>query len=299
MGGLMSQKRKKATRIVVPTAVAAAVVAAALSINWSSGLQADPAQEKGAGSAQEKDARSAGSVSDDPATWRLPIEAYLPGPPQGVAGFAAATRDGRIDECMEAAGFADWEPAPDLPSLGDDSLTGDRYGVHDLEQVQKSGYHPDPDKLKAYNKALLEDHSMETDREILLECARKVDGRPGEALDVAAQKPTVAEEIAWYSYRDSKSDPTVLNVFTQWSACMKAKGYEYEAPMDANDDPQWATDGGSTQKEIETAVADVECRSKHHVAKVWFDAESTIQQKMIKRNVKALEQERKSAEAAQ
>jgi hypothetical protein len=291
----MSQPKQKAAKFVVPTAVAAAVAAVALSITWSSGLQAESHQEQTPGSApQQKVTGATESEGDDPTTWRLPIEAYLPGPSQGMTGFATSTRDERIDECMAAAGFADWEPAPDLPSLGSGgSLTADRYGIHDLEQARKGGYHPDPDKVKAYNEALTEDHSMETDREVLRECAIKVDGRPRESLDVA-QEPTLAEEIAWYSYRDSKSDPAALSVFKQWSTCMKAKGYEYEAPMDANDDPRWAAAGGLTQQEIDTAVADVECRDRHHVEKAWFDAETTIQRSYISKNLKALEQEQTS-----
>ncbi len=287
----VSNPKRRISRVAVSAVLAAATATVIISSTSKSGESGQAQTVKSHG--QDLVAESSAD-SDDPTTWQLPIEAYLPDTSR-AGSLVASARDARIDECMADAGLPEWEPAPDLPSLENNSFTGTRYGRSDIEQARKSGYHPDPEKVAAYNKALREDHSMETDREVLKKCAFKVDGRPSEEMD-AARQPSMAEEIAYYSYRDSMNDSRVLRAFKRWSECMKTKGYNYEAPMDANDDPQWAANGGFTQKEIDTAVADVECRDKYHVERVWFDSEAEIQNSMIGKNLKVLQQERVAAQ---
>ncbi|BFO16066.1 hypothetical protein SHKM778_24540 [Streptomyces sp. KM77-8] len=50
---------------------------------------------------------------DNPATWRLPIESYMPTTQQARLVFS--TRDELIDRCMADGGYPQWKPAPDLP----------------------------------------------------------------------------------------------------------------------------------------------------------------------------------------
>ncbi|MPZ85665.1 MAG: hypothetical protein GEV28_36910 [Actinophytocola sp.] len=62
----------------------------------------------------------------------------------------------------------------------------------------------------------------------------------------------------------AEADSRVRAVFTGWSRCMSAAGFDYRDPMAANNDPTFGT-GVPTAEEIATATADVACRTEENV----------------------------------
>lgn len=227
-------------------------------------------------SAQAQVARSYVGDPDDPATWRLPVESYMPTKTQ--VQVVTTSRDELIDRCMSAAGFDAWKPAPDLPDLGGKTLTDWRYGLHDAELAAARGYHPDKGEQETYDKAMEAGAVDESgaDEATLTGCVQKVGGQ---VPDV--QPPAIVEQINGESFVKSKTVPEVAEVFAKWSSCMKGKGYDYKQPLDASDDPAFGDPEKVTPEEIATAKADVACRDEHDVERAWFDAESKIQRAAI------------------
>ncbi|MFG2142610.1 hypothetical protein ACGFRG_00165 [Streptomyces sp. NPDC048696] len=276
----MSSKQV-AVKVAVPAlaAIAVGAVAVGLSGNWPSH---DGASSAGAASPAAAAAVPA-AVGDpgNPATWKLPVEAYMVTKDQ--ARLVGASRAAVITNCMKDAGFPQWTPAPDLPRVGGKTETDWRYGIHDAALAARRGYHPDAAEQKAYDKAMMAGavDKSGADPQVVKRCVQS-------AGDLAARPADLVQQIKGDSYKASAEDPKVKAVFAQWSACMKAKGYSYGKPMDANNDPRFNDPDTVTDVEIATAKADIACRTQHHVEKTWFDAESALQTKAIKANASAL-----------
>ncbi|MGW7280949.1 hypothetical protein ACWGIV_22125 [Streptomyces sp. NPDC054844] len=277
----MSQrKNKKITLIAVPALAAAAVGAVAFAATWSE----SPRESRTPASApQQAVAKATMGDPDDPATWKLPIEAYLP--TRAELRLVSSNRDEAIDACMADAGYPEWTPAPDLPAIGGRTLTDWRYGVHDAAKAAERGYHPDAEAQKAYDAAMEEGAVDESgaDEGSLRNCGTQADGTAP-----ALPADDFAQQISGDAFRQAEQDPKVVAAFAQWSSCMKGKGYDYAKPMDANDDPQFNDPSTVTDAEIATAKADVACRDKYQVEKTWFDAEAKLQQAAIARHQEKL-----------
>ncbi|MFJ4769950.1 hypothetical protein ACIP88_12630 [Streptomyces uncialis] len=95
------------------------------------------------------------------------------------------------------------------------------------------------------------------------------------------------------SWAKSYNDKRVRAVFTEWSACMKGKGYAYADPMKANDDPQWQQSATATQRERQVAAADVACKHQHNVLGVWYSVDVAYQKQVIEQNAETLTEVKK------
>lgn len=286
----MNQAQNPASRATISAALASTVGAVVLLAMWP-GTSSGQADRMTAPRSAQLDPAAQAVIADpeNPATWRLPIETYMP--TQVQVRLVTHTRDDLIDACMADVGYPDWKPAPDLPRLGGKTLTDWRYGIHDAELASRRGYHPAKAEQDAYNAAMAAGavDKSGADKGALRTCAEQV------SSDVpAAVIPERAQQISTAAYVESMRNPAVVAVFNNWSSCMKDKGYDYAAPMDANDDPRFNDPNEVTGAEIATAVADVECRDKHEVEKTWFRVESALQQDAIRRH----QQELKKAQAA-
>ncbi|MEU6053146.1 hypothetical protein ABZ829_22270 [Streptomyces xanthochromogenes] len=268
------------TKVAGPILAAVAVGAVAV-IGLTANSSTDEAASSPVGTAGEAapadPAKPFIGNADDPATWKLPVEAYTATKPQSL--LVSKSRDQLMKECMTAAGFPQWTPAPDLPTVGGKTLTDWRYGIHDTAQAAKRGYHPDAEAQKAYDQAMVAGavDKSGADKDKLRSCAAAAD-----AQVPAVQTSDVVDAITGDSYKESAKDPKVVAVFAQWSSCMKAKGYAYKEPLDTVDDPRFHNPREVSSLEIATAQADLECRSRFPVARTWFDAESALQMKAIK-----------------
>ncbi|MFD9284941.1 hypothetical protein ACFWD7_48350 [Streptomyces mirabilis] len=283
----MTQSKKSATKVAVPVLVAAAVGAVAFSTTWTGAQQpAQSPQQRPAAAPERPVAQAQLADPDDPGTWKLPIEAYMPTKTQ--ARLVAGSRDDLLDKCMADAGYPAWTPAPDLPEIGGKTLTDWRYGIHDAALAAKRGYHPDDAEQKAYDAAM-EAGAVDksgADDGVLRSCVSKVDGQ----VPATTAKAALVQQISGDAFLQSEKAPDVVAVFAQWSSCMKDKGYTYAKPMDANDDPRFNDPNTVTSTEIATAAADIECRTKYHVEKTWFDAEAALQQAAIAQHQTELNQ---------
>ncbi|MEV0281697.1 hypothetical protein AB0I22_35660 [Streptomyces sp. NPDC050610] len=226
-------------------------------------------------------ARAHVGSQDNPATWRLPVEAYMPSPQQ--AHLVANTRDELISQCMDKAGYSSWKSAPDLPELGGKTLTDWRYGIHDAALASTRGYHPAAEEQKAYDEAM-EIGAVDKSgapKEAVRACAEKADG------DIPVAQPAdIVQQISGDAFMESQENPKVVAAFAQWSTCMKSSGYSYKKPLDASDDLRFGDPHKVSKLEVETAEADLTCRGKYDVARVWFDAESTLQRAKIADHLK-------------
>lgn len=293
----MSSK-KTLSKVSVPVLAAAAVGAiafAGISAGLSSG--GDEPSKPGAVPASAAQAPSQSkqtkAVGDDPAAWRLPIEAYMP--TKAETKLVASVRDDLLDACMKNAGYADWTPAPDLPDVGGKTLTDWRYGIHDAGDAASRGYHPDAAEQQEYDKAM-EAGAVDTsgaDESKVRECVAETDG-----VVPSAQNADLVQQISGDAFLESQEAPQVVDVFSKWSSCMKEKGYDYKKPLDASDDPHFTDPDTVSGTEIATAKADIECRGRYDLEKTWFETEAALQAKAISSHQGELDDVKKANKAS-
>jgi hypothetical protein len=86
-----------------------------------------------------------------------------------------------------------------------------------------------------------------------------IDTSTGQPNESTAESQVV--QIQTNSFEQAQSDPRVLAVFGEWSACMRTHGDSYRTPFDAAGDPRWAT-SAPTAPEIATAEQDLACKTQ-------------------------------------
>ncbi|MGW1071603.1 hypothetical protein [Streptomyces sp. NPDC002537] len=266
-------------------------------------------------------ARKGGNVPD----LSLPIMSYrLSGNELAQVGQA---KNSLVQQCMKELGFSDFKPAAaQLSGSGsDDLLELDdlRYGTYNAGQAAKTGYKPDFVASGRNKFANPPAEPERTDEEWLALTGtpkERSDGRQGLSakpklrsgltvpeggcLGESATKltggqqviPNIVQRLNGESYRASMKDPRVKQAFGKWSECMKTKGYSYSDPMQANDDPRFASNVSSAE-EIKTATADVACKTSVNLVGIWHSAEVDIQKQLIQKNSDALAQVKKSKES--
>jgi hypothetical protein len=206
---------------------------------------------------------------------------------------ATRATDLMIRACMSKAGF-DWYVASG-PSTRPDPVRR-RYGVIDPQVAERFGYRP-PSSRRS--------EEVERRRSGILENpeAQKVyygskDGKKRGCVDGAREELARGAEksgdflpvsLSRKSLESSGKDPAVVAVQRKWKKCMAARGYDYETPSAAVDDPAWDPDSAVvTAKERAVASADVECKYEVDMIKVWVGAESRIQRTAITENASRL-----------
>ncbi|MFI1106202.1 hypothetical protein [Streptomyces melanogenes] len=255
-------------------------------------------------------------ASNDPATWDLPLIRYQPTTEQ--ARTIRQARETLIEQCARRYGIT-LTPDPELPPLGPKNQMDWRYGIHERDLTERRGYQVDDKQQARYDAALQAQSSRPRpprDTPVVVNGTKL----PPEALAATsadAQKGIVAgkpvpdggcsgeanralgtstqgfaplvDRLMNASYPQSMKEPDVKDVFARWSACMRARGFSYSAPMDANDDPAFrASPSGVSRHEIDTALADLDCRTTHRVAEVWHGAEARIQAHAVTENASDL-----------
>ncbi|MFI1328825.1 hypothetical protein ACH4U7_01525 [Streptomyces sp. NPDC020845] len=264
-----------------PAAVAAVAAVCLVATGCSSG-EADPA---GSSPAQH--------TSRPPAPTRevrnlvLPFDAYTLDSPQ-VARIAVA-QDRLIGSCMARSGFH-WLRLPERrteswPNRG-------RYGLIEAEPAKRYGYHPLPDPRSEAAEAWIARREQGlTPKERTAAYGR--DGTSGcekEAhSELLRNVPKVdfgrLDRISADTYERAKRHPDVVKAFARWSACMRAEGFHYPDPMAANNDPRWTGDSPS-QVEIATARADVACKRRTSLVRIWWRTEADYQAQQIRQHAK-------------
>ncbi|MEU2601216.1 hypothetical protein ABZ669_29505 [Streptomyces hirsutus] len=196
--------------------------------------------------------------------------------------------------CMKEAGFTYRPETGQSPDIG---VMDRRYGVANSSTAQTYGYHfpsPKADRKsgatslsEAGRVALggkpLADGRLDPDGGCIGEAKRRLAGS-----DAEFGPDDTARKLNMESYARSQKDPRVLAAFRTWSACMAEKGYRYDSPMDAIDDPAFA-DEKANATEISTARADVECKEKTGLVRTWFDVESAWQRTEIEKDAEVFD----------
>ncbi|WP_433893354.1 hypothetical protein [Streptomyces sp. CA-111067] len=238
-------------------------------------------------------------AGDDPRfTARLPIAEYSFTDQQTSAIDAAVSV--LTDRCMRRYGMTFRAPGQP-PPLARESADR-RYGLSSAFDAAHYGYHLTPDEESAQAPA---DPVRSGTAQYLVLFGRKdarqpdattavsyhgravpVGGCRGEAATAmgAYDDPSAsqtASDIASGSYAASAKDPAVRKATGAWSACMRAKGFDYPTPMDALGDNAFLSGAAPSARELATAKADMACKDSTGLLDTWFAAESRIQRGMI------------------
>jgi hypothetical protein len=217
--------------------------------------------------------------------------------------------------CMRKYGISYQPPKQDANSP---KPADRRYGLSSASEAARFGYHPNRDGQLPEGPSLSKDaltvfygkrSAAQGDGEKLTYKGKEVpaDGCFGQSVAELSKKyddsadAAIASRIANQGYEKSLTDPSVKEGFRKWSACMRSSGFRYASPMEPLNSPAFQGQTVS-DKEKETATADVRCKEKTGLLDVWFKAESRIQKADIEKNSGALEKLRKAhqkkAEAA-
>ena len=119
-------------------------------------------------------------------------------------------------------------------------------------------------------------------------------GCRGEAVGIIAGTGALGNAglvrtIAWESYDHALQDPTLADALEQWSSCMKTKGYDFSSPLVTSSTFD-IDERTVTQKEIETAMADVDCKQQTRLVDTWRDIEGIYQKNKISENGRQLDE---------
>ncbi|MET7807191.1 hypothetical protein [Micromonospora chersina] len=238
-------------------------------------------------------------VISDIKSFALPLDAYKAIGDQNLAIDRA--RNALVVECMARFGFQ--VQAPELTPI-DFAQNQKRYGITDPERAAQFGYRepeidqrqrPEEPELSLEAQAVIRGEGQKTsggqqvpDGGCIGEAARELkEGGPSSA------DPEMVVSLEVEARKRAEKDSRVRKVFSDWSTCMKASGYEYSGPMNANDDPTFQTPVPS-EREIGVAKADVECKRRTNLVNVWASVEAAYQQRLIERNQGALDQVKRS-----
>jgi hypothetical protein len=105
---------------------------------------------------------------------------------------------------------------------------------------------------------------------------------------VVNQGLDLVRNISDSAFAQMLADSRVKAVFTKWSACMAIKGFKYRDVFDPINNGGFGSSGVPTPGEIDTAVADVQCKQESNVVGVMFSVESAYENALIQKNYERL-----------
>ncbi|MET7711309.1 hypothetical protein [Streptomyces sp. NPDC005407] len=232
----------------------------------------------------------------------LPIEPYLFTDRQVARLFQA--RAVLTTVCMQRFGHR-WS-APSGAGLDTGTLnpanTAHRYGITDAAAAARFGYHPAvgtvPGQARKKNPG-----PQPGQRDMLVLTGLNDDGTParadergrplppggcqGEATAALSGDPQkignreLVGAINIGSYRDSQTDPRVVEVFRAWSLCMRRHGYDYADPTRAPGKDPRVTGPTAGRAEIALAGTDVACKREANVIGVWSSVDAAYQRRAM------------------
>ncbi|WP_167542469.1 hypothetical protein [Streptomyces himastatinicus] len=240
----------------------------------------------------------------------LPIDRYKLGK-RATKEFDTA-RNRLAQRCMVGLGFTDFPLDPKPPkSYGSSGAPGapgaslltlrrseTPLGPLDLDQAKRWGYGWAPAKAPL-GVAGPKGRAM-TDKEYAALYGRSGDAPKGGCAGQGDRQllKGVADATHMWAYPSRRQerlekavakDRRMRKAFATWSDCVVDKGFKrYRNPEAARQDKAWGTgrDGNTThtQREVGTAVADIECKRKHNTLGVWWSVTAERQRADIDRN---------------
>ncbi|MBY8888470.1 hypothetical protein K7472_27040 [Streptomyces sp. PTM05] len=188
-----------------------------------------------------------------------------------------------------------------------------RYGVSSLAQAERYGYHytypteAAPARLSEDQYTVLTGHlrpSSSTGTPVVEHSwhgrALPDGGCYGEAtrslFDGAPPDMQQVEQLDAHSFFQAEDTPGVKGVISAWSACMRRRGYQVASPLSKQLAP--APGPKPSTDEVDTAVADVECKRSTQLISVWAQAERRIQAMQVRQYQQELESAYRAYSAA-
>lgn len=220
-------------------------------------------------------------------TFRLPIAAYSY--TEQESSDISAAEDVLTERCMKRLGL----PYVAVQAPETSRASDRRYGLSSAEDAARYGYHLPPEApfnpnkglsattlLALYGRSAVAEEKADPALDIPPRGCR---GEAADSLEEGHQYRAGAEAasaIASRSYQESVEEPRVREAVRRWSACMADRGYTYADPMAALGDERFL-DKGVSKREVETARADMECKTNVRLLQTWFSAETAVQKGMI------------------
>ncbi|MEU7643105.1 hypothetical protein [Streptomyces huasconensis] len=222
-----------------------------------------------------------------------------------------------VQQCMRSYGFADFplhpgRPAPMSQQVTMTAVSVSPYGIFDLGQARRWGYGFDPRRTAEWDAEAGPKGRVPTQREdeVLHGYGTPVGGKAGgrgrevpeEGCDGEGARRLMRgvedeERLLGYVARRTQEidravakDERVRRAFRDWSRCVEGKGFkEYESPVAAFHDKAWRAgrkDGNTVrgERELGTAVADVECKKKLNTVGVWWAVSNEKQRAEMRDN---------------
>ncbi|MFE0380970.1 hypothetical protein ACFW1M_36645 [Streptomyces inhibens] len=198
-------------------------------------------------------------------------------------------RDILTRKCMRNSGF-DWEII-NRPAEVDEARNRRRYGIIEIPVAERFGYHTNDELLdpsgisgkgRARDRGLSSEEARAAnspDTGCAIKASRKL-AKDAEADVGTKMLNTLGDQVM----ANSQKVPDVAQALGRWSECMQRKGMGYSTPRQAVNDDRWWSKGSDrpSKKEIAVAVADVRCKQRTALVKVWFEAEADLQRAAIR-----------------
>lgn len=215
----------------------------------------------------------------------LPLDDYI------FSNVEYETTSNAIDlmvrDCMKEQGLS-WtalKRPTNLPNMWNRR----RYGLIENAVAERLGYHVTADLLSSKVAARMEekrDAKLSTRQAKAANnpktgCNKKADARlwGGKKPDLGMLNSLNSEGLT-----QSQKVPAVQESLRDWRSCMEGRGFRYRDPYAAMGDKAWSKTRRPSRKEIETAVADVQCKSQSRLVAVWSAGEAKIQKSYIRKH---------------
>jgi hypothetical protein len=220
----------------------------------------------------------------------FPLDSYHPTMEQRM--IMSRANDVLVRDCMRRYGFE-----YDLPErTGEPALENRVIGVVDKHSVARNGYKPDG-YLEQMNRVKEAKSKLNGDGQAPINgvavpdgrCSAEVQAKLGVNRDRKPGDENFLFILEGMSSDKAEADSRLKAAFGKWSRCMDDAGFDYRDPLQANGDPDFAADV-PTQVEIDTATADVACRTKHNVNGIWVAVRSAYQNQIMTANADELRQ---------
>jgi hypothetical protein len=206
-------------------------------------------------------------------------------------------QDNLVKKCMGERGF-EWKTLP--RPVEKNAPNGTRYFVFDPAAARTRGYHPAPSTDGDAQLALQQSRHLSPAEDAAFFGAKPGEGCLADAqrtLTVDSSDVRFVDSLDAEAYALSKKDSRTDAAFAAWSRCMKASGFDYKVPADANNDPRWGSDVVSdTEKQV--AQADVRCKLSENVVGTWFAVETAYQQRAVDAHAQQLAEVRRHLDAS-
>ncbi|MFJ9039516.1 hypothetical protein ACIRF8_23320 [Streptomyces sp. NPDC102406] len=231
----------------------------------------------------------------------LPLERYEfdGGDEKAYDRMESATRL-LTQRCMVRHGFADFPLDPKYPGMSQSytttmvAVSTGPVGLYGLGQARRWGYGWDPGKNMRPPEPRGREMTVEESAVYYGDGRSEHSGCYGEAsrrlqrgLRDSKRMWTYVTDREAALQRQAEREPRLRRAYQVWADCVVDKGFErYADPVDAYDSKAWkrGQDGNTrrSEREVGTAVADIECKRAHNTGGVWWSVMERLQRRELR-----------------